>query len=235
MNYQHIYENLTRPNDRQKGDECFYEEHHILPKCLGGTDDRDNLVLLTTKEHFIAHRLLTKIYPSNHKLLYAVFYMGGTRHGVTNSRTYQLLREEYFKKHSEHMSGTTLSPETVEKRNTTRYNNGNYIVSDKTKKKISESLKGRILSEETKQKMRESSTGKNHDYETRRRMSESHKGKTLSEETELKIGEYNKTTRWLNNGEENIRTNDNDKIEELLSSGWVFGQKRRQECDRKET
>lgn len=39
----------------------YYENHHIVPKALGGTYDKANMVLLTPKEHFIAHRLLTRM------------------------------------------------------------------------------------------------------------------------------------------------------------------------------
>ena len=35
----------------------YTEKHHILPKCLGGIDD-DNLIDLTAREHFIAHKML---------------------------------------------------------------------------------------------------------------------------------------------------------------------------------
>lgn len=38
----------------------YYESHHIHPKSLGGSNDKDNLVLLTKHEHFIIHWLLTK-------------------------------------------------------------------------------------------------------------------------------------------------------------------------------
>ena len=71
--------------------------------------------------------------------------------------------------------------------------------SDETKKKISESCKGKTLSEETKQKIGEANKGENnyfygkhHTEETKKKMSESHKGKTLSEEHKKKIGEANK-------------------------------------------
>ena len=37
------------------------ECHHIIPKSFGGSEDKDNLVLLTPKEHFLAHKLLVKI------------------------------------------------------------------------------------------------------------------------------------------------------------------------------
>ena len=51
--------------------EGYYEKHHIIPKCLGGTDEKTNLVLLPTKAHFIAHALLHKAYPNEPKLAQA--------------------------------------------------------------------------------------------------------------------------------------------------------------------
>jgi len=55
--------------------ECYVEQHHIIPRCLGGTDEETNLIKLTPEEHFIAHKLLTKIYPNSLKLLYAFNFM----------------------------------------------------------------------------------------------------------------------------------------------------------------
>lgn len=46
---------------RSKNESVYYERHHIIPKSLGGTDLVDNLVLLTAKEHFVCHLLLTKM------------------------------------------------------------------------------------------------------------------------------------------------------------------------------
>lgn len=42
---------------------CYFELHHIIPKSLGGDDGCRNRVLLTAKEHYVCHHLLTKIYP----------------------------------------------------------------------------------------------------------------------------------------------------------------------------
>lgn len=39
----------------------YVEKHHIIPKCLGGTNSKLNLVKLTAREHFICHVLLTKM------------------------------------------------------------------------------------------------------------------------------------------------------------------------------
>jgi len=74
MNYKEIYDNIIRKaqlENRIKGKEIYYEKHHIIPKCLKGNNEKSNLVLLTAKEHFICHKLLTKIYPSNPKIIYA--------------------------------------------------------------------------------------------------------------------------------------------------------------------
>ena len=49
----------------------YCEKHHIIPKCMGGTDELENLVLLPAKAHYIAHLLLCKIYPENKKILHA--------------------------------------------------------------------------------------------------------------------------------------------------------------------
>lgn len=61
----------AQSQNRDKNNGIYYEKHHIIPKCLGGDNSNENLVLLTAKEHFIAHHLLTKIYPGNHKIYFA--------------------------------------------------------------------------------------------------------------------------------------------------------------------
>ncbi len=67
MNYEKAYSSII---DRAKNrilDE-YSEKHHITPKCLGGSNAKDNMVALTYREHFICHWLLVKIHPDNHKL-----------------------------------------------------------------------------------------------------------------------------------------------------------------------
>jgi hypothetical protein len=78
MNYSRIYEQIilkSKSEARAKGGAIYYENHHIIPKCLGGNNSKDNLVLLTAREHFISHHLLVKMYPSNRKLIHAFWYM----------------------------------------------------------------------------------------------------------------------------------------------------------------
>jgi hypothetical protein len=62
--------------NRRKGAE-YFESHHIVPRSLGGSNKNDNRVLLTFKEHFICHHLLTKMCEgdSKMKMCYALFNM----------------------------------------------------------------------------------------------------------------------------------------------------------------
>lgn len=46
---------------QQRTTEGYVEKHHIIPKSLGGSDKKSNLVTLTAKEHYICHLLLTKM------------------------------------------------------------------------------------------------------------------------------------------------------------------------------
>ena len=59
--YFRIIENAIKCNtNKSQGDT---ERHHILPKFLGGNNNSNNLVRLTTREHFICHYLLIKFVP----------------------------------------------------------------------------------------------------------------------------------------------------------------------------
>lgn len=104
MDYKKHYEALCKSRKsllRTKQDGVYYEMHHIIPKSLGGTDDKNNLVLLTPKEHYIAHLLLYFQYkqiggPALRKMAFALVGMAAnrnyTRSSIT-SRIYSNLRE----------------------------------------------------------------------------------------------------------------------------------------------
>lgn len=72
MNYQKIYNQII---DRAKNEirEGYLEKHHIIPRCLNGSDDSTNLVLLTAREHYLCHWLLAK--HTNDKRLWLAFSM----------------------------------------------------------------------------------------------------------------------------------------------------------------
>lgn len=118
MNYLRIYNNII--NYRLENEYVGYtERHHILPKCLGGTNDKENLVNLSAREHFICHLLLTKIYikGSNeyYKMCHAFLMMliGGKDHirynGIVTSNLYSELKVARSKNMSKMSEGSKNS------------------------------------------------------------------------------------------------------------------------------
>jgi hypothetical protein len=60
MDYLKHYNLLieSRKDLNRSKEKGYFESHHIVPKCYGGTDVEDNLILLSAREHFVAHWLL---------------------------------------------------------------------------------------------------------------------------------------------------------------------------------
>ena len=142
--------------------------HHIVPKSLGGSNDPENLVHLTHKEHFVAHHLLAKIYGG--KMWTAFFYMcnaSGVRH---SSRTYAIARDGHARQTSLVHTGKIVSQETRDRMAASRIG----VPKSESRRRMSESAKGRLHSEVTKAKMK--SQRQNISDETRQKLSESHSG-----------------------------------------------------------
>ena len=57
--WYYIIINYRRENPLD--DSSYGEKHHIIPKSLGGTNKKENIVKLTAREHYICHRLLVKM------------------------------------------------------------------------------------------------------------------------------------------------------------------------------
>ena len=98
MNYPEIYKQLIA--NRKRSPLCGKikaEKHHIVPVALGGGDEKSNLVRLTPREHFIAHRLLAKIHGG--PMWSAVVLMSGIkRYGaIRNGALYEKARREHTK------------------------------------------------------------------------------------------------------------------------------------------
>jgi len=107
MNYTEHYNNLIlKAKSRSLTGYC--ESHHIIPKCMGGSDDIQNLVLLTPEEHYVAHQLLVKMHPTNKSLVYAANMMtvGSDRVVRCNNRSYGWLKRRLSECLSESQSGT---------------------------------------------------------------------------------------------------------------------------------
>ena len=99
----------------------YTEKHHIIPKSLGGTNAKTNIVALTAKEHFICHRLLTKMVTSESKskMIYALWIMNASNktkeRGKMTPTLYEKIRKEYSELVRQKRLGNPLSAETKEK------------------------------------------------------------------------------------------------------------------------
>lgn len=77
--------------------EGHQELHHVVPRCMGGGDEPNNIVALTPEEHFFAHVLLVKLYPTNQKLIFALNRMSGGHRGKRNRKMYGWLKQRFVR------------------------------------------------------------------------------------------------------------------------------------------
>ena len=116
MNYKKIEQQIIENRKRNPLPADHYsEKHHIIPRSMGGTDDLDNLVDLTAREHFLVHYCLWKACPEGpekSKLAHAFRMMGvisGDQQRYMNSKLYAAARESMSKRMSELQSGSKNS------------------------------------------------------------------------------------------------------------------------------
>lgn len=110
--YSKLYYKITS-NAKQRIIEGYTERHHIIPQSLGGSDDKENLVELTAREHFICHWLLIKMTEGDErgKMLYALQGMKAENryqqryHTKITARVYEKHRLEHAENHSKRMKG----------------------------------------------------------------------------------------------------------------------------------
>lgn len=195
MDYKRIYNQLcNRALARRVSG--YVERHHVVPRCVGGTDSADNLVKLTAKEHFLAHLLLRKIHPDVQGLVYAVWMMSSKKGVRLNSRAFAKLREQVI----EMQRAKTISDEHKESlrlhatgRTKTQETKGKIGSSNSGKKRTPEMIEtykkareGRTISAETREKMNAAKRGKPHSEERKAKIRASCIGKVQSEETRNK-------------------------------------------------
>lgn len=222
MKYTKIYEQLiNRANseNRMKNQGTYYENHHITPKCIGGNDDSDNLVLLTAREHFLAHWILTRIHPTEHKLIYAwnMFCMETCNGERYTSHLYKYARERYiellkandeWKKKMANSMSKLLWMKHVERDESIR-------VVEESVKDFEEIgyVRGRII------KKRMSPTA-----ETKEKIRNGNLGNVISEEHRNKIRNQGEKRIWVNDGIDAKHIN-KEELQTYINTGWKRGRK----------
>lgn len=99
MNYQSHYEKLIAKAKSRIEVLEYSEKHHIVPKSLGGSNAKSNIVALSGREHFLAHMFLAKIHG---KGLWQAARMMRNKSKVqgrkwSNSRLYEMAKREWSK------------------------------------------------------------------------------------------------------------------------------------------
>ena len=142
MDYQLAYNRLI---DKYRGERLtgYVETHHIIPRCMGGSDNSDNLVRLTAKAHFVAHLLLAKIHGG--KLAVAAWRMSTLR--KYTSRKYEWVRIAAAEFVGDMNRGRKQSPEAKRKQIEAQSGERNPFY-------------GRKHTEESRRKMSAAQTGK---------------------------------------------------------------------------
>lgn len=161
MNYQRHYNLLiSKARDRnwtKDSAPVYVERHHIIPRCMGGTNSQENLIFLSYNEHCLAHLLLAKIHVGNYKLLCAAIRMYSAHRQRDNSGKIiepSFLKEQHARAASLFFKGKRKPAFTEEHRTNLSKSHLGRKDTDITRKKKSESAKGRIVTEETRLKNR---------------------------------------------------------------------------------
>ena len=194
MDYERIYTQLIN-RARTRTLVGYKEKHHIIPRCIGGNNDASNLVDLTAREHFIAHKLLCEIYPNTDKLQYALWRMmnpqskNHIRKYSISSHEYEIMRKIISEKMHFKMKGI---PKTKEHRVKNSQSKIGKLKSAETKRKMSEAKKGKIFSTEHKNNLSIANTGNNHNDQTKRKIGDASKLRKHSAITKQKISDSRK-------------------------------------------
>jgi len=159
---------------KQHPPEGRVERHHIVPRSMGGSNDKDNLVRLSPRLHFVAHWMLWKAF-QNAKMANAFWTMACCNGERINSKTYDTVRAVASKAIADAKRGKTTSDR--HKAIISAMMAGK-VVSEETKKRISEAKKGKKFSPEHIAKLSVTKIGRKASEETKAKMSAAKKGKT---------------------------------------------------------
>ena len=225
----------------------YYEKHHIIPRCdpFNGDNSKDNTVLLTAKEHYICHLLLTKmcVGVAKYKMVCALNNMSRKSDGQQRYLT-SIQYEKIKRLLSECKTGTKHHPETLEKfkkripwnKGKTKYNDERIAASAlaMSGENHHRPMKGRIVSDEVRLKQSIAKTGENnpffgktHTIDSKSKMSIAGIGRRHTTDTKNKMSISkmgNKATsgyKWITNGIINKLIHPNEKLVE----GFRYGRK----------
>lgn len=188
--YYKRYQQLTSKQNRSL--DCYTEKHHIIPRSIGGKDTKENLVVLTAREHYIAHLLLTKCVENKcrGKMLHAYVMMAKVKDSD---------QKRFYKINSRIFETRKIESNKLKRE---------YRHTKEARENISKNLKGISkpeFTEEHKKNISKGHKGQNawnkglsgmvkYSDKTKEKMSKSAKGRIVKESTKSKLSLLGKNT-----------------------------------------
>ncbi len=204
--YTQWYANITEQAKNRHLD-SYTESHHIVPRSLGGSDEADNLVNLTAREHFVCHWLLVKMTTGqeHHKMLNALRMMRAEKSGQQRyatkitARVYESIKQEYAILQRERILGEKNpmwgKTHTLEAREKIRQKNlGNTLTPEQHARLVANTTgkKKPPITEEHRAKLSAAQSGKNNPRygaevsdNTRKKIGDKLRGRKQTEEEKL--------------------------------------------------
>jgi len=243
--YSKIYFSITS-NAKQRITEGYTELHHIIPQSMGGSNDKDNLVELTAREHFICHWLLVKMTEGDDrsKMLYALKGMKAENkyqqryQTKITARVYETYRIEHAENHSKTMKGRPANnkgrPMPEEQKQLLRekakanHANGKVYSKESQEKRVAKIL-GQKRTDETKRLMSLASKGKpkgpmSEEQKQARSITMTGQKKTKSHATNVANAVLGNISINKDNTEKKVKK---DVLQSYLDQGWQLGGKKR--------
>ena len=239
--YTKLYYKITS-NAKQRITEGYTELHHIIPQSMGGSNDKENLVELTAREHFICHWLLIKMTEGEDrsKMLYALNGMKAENryqqryHTKITARVYEKYRIEHAENHSKRMKGRKAWNKGVPQTEEHKEKNRQAALqrapkSEETITKWKESRAGYVASEETKQKQSLALKGKpkgpmSEEEKLKRSVTQKGVAKVKTHGANVANAVLGNISINKNNIEKKVKK---DTLQSYLDDGWQLGGKKR--------
>jgi len=196
--YTKWYYGIITSNRMREG---YTEKHHIIPKCLGGNNEKENIVILTAREHFICHLLLTKMTEGKARasLAYAVWqmtYIGNRKRYQIKNRVYEYLRNQLSKnttgilKTEKHKLALSIAKKGK--------NNGHTGMKRSDESKAKMRIAKQHITNETRAKMRNNALTRTQEH--RQKIADSNRNRIVSDVTRQKMSIANKGHLAWNKG-----------------------------------
>ena len=176
VTYEDFINNILETRGRNGCGDEYHETHHIVPKCMDGSNDKENLIDLFAREHFEAHRLLALENPDVQGLVYAWWAMSVQTNEYTKER-YRITEEEYEEVRKAYSKIASIN---MRGNNHPMYGKCH---TDESREKMSKSHKGKISPRK----------GAKLSFETKGLLSKINKGKNSGEKCyrSHKVAQYN--------------------------------------------